>query len=202
MRFPVSSTAFYHYVDKLGLRDQTLPEPADAGLRQHRDRPGRQDPLRAETRRPACSCSRKWPTPGRDALEAGVAVRRYPAGDSRPRRAAPQGAVEHAGAAVGRPHLLRLRRHLRSLRQAVVPSPRGVRPGRFRHRRLGLGLPELDAGNLPRGDDQLRRSPAPGGRRRRAGAAGHLAPCAGALRALAGRHQPQLAAQRRAALRA
>jgi lysine 2-monooxygenase len=36
MRFPVSSTCFYRYVEMLG---PAVPQPADRGRRQHGDRP-------------------------------------------------------------------------------------------------------------------------------------------------------------------
>ena len=72
MRFPVSSTAFYHYVDMLGLEDQTLPQPADARPRQHRDRSGRQDPLRTETGRSASALFQEVPTAWAEALEEGA----------------------------------------------------------------------------------------------------------------------------------
>ena len=68
----------------------------------------------------------------------------------------------------------------------------------LRHRRLGLGLPELDAGDPPGRDDQLRRRPAPDRRRRRAGAARALGARARRRRALAGRHLAGVAARRRA----
>ena len=35
MRFPVSSTAFYHYVDLLGLTDCAVSQPADSRVQQH-----------------------------------------------------------------------------------------------------------------------------------------------------------------------
>jgi lysine 2-monooxygenase len=59
--------------------------------------------------------------------------------------------------------------------RAVVPPPRGVRPGGLRHRRLGLGLPQHHAGDPARGADRLRRGPAPDRGRRAAGAAGPVA---------------------------
>ncbi len=74
-----------------------------------------------------------------------VAAGRHP----RPRRADAEADLEPARDGVGRPHLLRLHRHLGRALVAVVSPPRGLRDGRIRHRRLGLGLPELDARDPP-----------------------------------------------------
>ena len=36
MRFPTSGRSFFHYADLVGVRDPAVPQPADAGRRQHR----------------------------------------------------------------------------------------------------------------------------------------------------------------------
>ena len=170
MRFPISSTAFYHYVDQLGLQTRPFPNPLTRRAGSTVDRPRGRHLLRRARSATCRRCSARSPTAWARGAGGG-ALHRHPGRDPRARRGDAQGAVERPGAALGRPHLLRLRRHLPRLLQLLVPAPRGVRPGRLRHRRLGHGLPELDAGDPARRDHQLRRGPAPGRRRRRAGAA-------------------------------
>jgi tryptophan 2-monooxygenase len=82
MRFPVSSTAFYHYVDKLGLETKPFPNPlTPASGSTVIDLEGQT--YYAE--KPTCrNCSMKWPTPGPMRWKR-RAVRRYPAGHPRPR---------------------------------------------------------------------------------------------------------------------
>jgi hypothetical protein len=141
MRFPVSSTAFYHYVDMLGLETKPFPNPLTPasgstvidieGVTHYAEQPGMLPPL------------------FREVADAD------PERDPRPRHQDAEVAVGRARAAVGRPHVLRLHRHLRGLLEAVVPPSGGVRPGGLRDGRLGLRLPELHAGDLPGRDDEL-----------------------------------------------
>ncbi len=65
MRFPVSSTAFYHYLGMSGLEVEALPQSAVARDALDRHRSGRLDHLRAR-RWPTCRRSTKrWRRPGR-----------------------------------------------------------------------------------------------------------------------------------------
>ncbi len=175
-----------------------VPEPADPGGRQHRCRPGRRDLLRPHPRRSAGDVPR-----GRRGLDRGArgrgAVFRAAGRTPGARRAAAEGDLERPGAALGRADVLRFRRLVLGVPGPAVPPPRGVRPGRVRHRRLGQRLPELDAGDPARRADRVRRQPAPDRRRRRAGAAGAVAARPGAPRALAARHHAGGPARRRPA---
>ncbi len=182
-----------------GIADPAVPQPADRGGRQHGRRPGGRHLLRQRPGRPSPAVPR-----GRGRVGAGPgggALHRDPERDPDPRRGDAEGAVERPRAALGRPHVLRLRGHLPGVLEALVPASRGVRAGRVWYRRLGLGLPELHAGDLPGGDDQLRLRPAPGRRRGGAGPARDLALPRAGLRPLAGRHLAGRAALGRAPAR-
>ena len=173
MRFPISSSSFYYYVNKLGLQTLPFPNPLTEARREHGRRPGGRDLLRGLAGRPSHAVHR-----GRRRLGAGSgrgAVHRHPERDPGARRGHAQVVVERPRAPLGRPHVLRLRRDIPGVLEAHVPASRGLRPGRVRHRRLGLGLSQLHAGDLPGRDDQLRHGPAPDRRRRRAGAPRALA---------------------------
>ena len=156
-------------------RDGAVPEPARPGDAQHGDRPRRP----VDLCRAARSAAAAVPGGGRRlarGARGGRELQRHPGCHPCPRHCAAQVAVERAGAGLGRSQLLRFRRHQPRLRQPLVSPSRGVRPGRLRHRRLGHGLPQLDAGDPARRRDRLRRGPAPRRRRRRAAAAPAVAP--------------------------
>ena len=199
MRFPISSIVLLPLRGQAGPADPPVPQPADRSRRKHGRRPGGRDVLRGLARRPSAAVHR-----GRRRLGAGSgggAVHRHPERDPGARRGHAQVVVERPRAPLGRPHVLRLRRHLPGVLETHVPPPRGLRPGRVRHRRLGLGLSQLHAGDLPGRHDQLRHGPAPDRRRRRAGAARALALRRAPARPLAGGHLAGLAALRRAPAR-
>ena len=108
MRFPVSSTGFYHYVDKLGLESRPFPNPlTPAAGSTVIDLCGR-DALRRDAGRPAAAVPR-----GRHRLRRGARGRREvlrpQGGDPRPRPGTDQGDLEPDRARLGRAHLLRLR---------------------------------------------------------------------------------------------
>ena len=174
MRFPVSSTAFYPLSRPGRPRDPRRSPtrwPRDA---EHRDRPRRRADLCRARRGSAAAAAR-----GRRRLAPGARGGCGPFGLQDAIRARDMGRLkallERARADVGRPQLLRLRRHQPRFRLALVPSPRGVRPGRLRHRRLGHGFSQLDARDPARRRHQLRRGPAPCRGRGRAAAASHMA---------------------------
>ena len=138
MRFPVSSTSFYHYVDMLGLQTQPFPNPLTEAAGQHGHRSGGRHVLCAHARRPSPAVHR-----GRRRVGAGPgrgAVHRHPERHPGARRQDAEVAVERSGAPLGRPHVLRLRGELEGVLLAVVSPPRGLRACRVRHRRLGLRL--------------------------------------------------------------
>ena len=191
MRFPVSSTAFYHYVDLLGLPTAPFPNPLTRasnstvihieGKTHYAEHPDTLPALFQEV-------AQAWA----DALE-GVGFTKI------------QDAIRARDVA-----------GLKSLWNKLVPiwddrtfydflaSSEAFSKLSFHTVRclvksdsgLGLGLrfPELDAGDLPRRDDQLRRKPAPHSRRRRAGAAWPVGARAVEAYSLAGGHQPGIAA--------
>ena len=105
MRFPASSTAFYHYVRLLGLQTRPFPNPlTPASGSTIVDLEGTTHYARSLADLPPLFRR------GGAGLGPGAAgrrlVRRGAGGDPRARRAAPEGVVECTGAAVGRPHLL------------------------------------------------------------------------------------------------
>ena len=178
--------------------DQGVSQSAGACQPQHGDRSRGPLDLR---RGPAGSAA---PVPrGRRRLARGARgggeLHRRPGRDPGARRQAAEGALGPAGADLGRPELLRFRRHQPRLLQPLLPPPRGVRAGRLRHRRLGHGLSQLDAGDPARRRHQPGRGPAAGGGRRRADAAPVVAACARAHGALAAGNHAGAAARRGAA---
>ena len=82
MRFPISSTAFFHYLDRVGLETRAVPEPAGAGDAQHGDRPRRRVDLRRAARGPAAAVPR-----GRRRLARGARGGRAASARSRTRSA-------------------------------------------------------------------------------------------------------------------
>ena len=167
-----------------GPADAPVPQPADRSRRKHGRRPGGRDVLRGLARRPSPAvhrgCRRVGAGPG------GGALHRRPERDPGARRDHAQVVVERPRAPLGRPDVLRLRGELPGVLETVVPPSRGLRAGRFRYRRLGLGLPQLHAGDLPGCHDQLRHRPAPDRRRRRAGSPRAVALPGAPARPLAG----------------
>ena len=155
--------------------------------------------LRRAARGPAAAVPARWPTPGARRSRRVRSFTAHPGRDPRPRRAAAQGAVEPRWCRSGTTAASTTSSPPPRLRQPLLPPPRGVRPGRLRHRRLGHRLPQLDAGDPARRRHQLRRGPAPRRRRRRAAAAAPVAPRARADGALAAGHHAGEAARRRAA---
>ena len=72
MRFPVSSTTFYHYVDLLGLETEPFPNPLTPGIQQHGYRYRRHDALRRAARHAAGAIPGGGPGLGRCAGKRGV----------------------------------------------------------------------------------------------------------------------------------
>ena len=64
MRFPVSSTGFYHYVDLARPDDEPVSQPAGAGHAHHRDRSRGRDASTSRSPRTCRRCSARSPTPG------------------------------------------------------------------------------------------------------------------------------------------
>ena len=167
--------AFPGLVDRL----LPLPRPGRAGDRpfpnpltpaaQHGRRPRRQDDY-VEQPGHCRRCSTRWRRPGPRRWRR-VRVHRDPGRDPSPRRGGLKALWNKLVPIWDDRTFYDFVATSRRLLEAVLPPPRGVRPGRLRYRRLGFRLPELDAGDPARRDDQLRRGPAPGRRRRRAAAA-------------------------------
>ena len=72
MRFPVSSTSFYHYVDLLGLTDCAVSQSAYTRVQQHGHPYRRHDALRRAARHPADAIPGGGPGLGRCAGRGGV----------------------------------------------------------------------------------------------------------------------------------
>ncbi len=94
MRFPVSSTAFYHYVDKLGPRNQTLPQPLDPGASGSTVIDLEGETITPESLADLPALFQEVADAWADAPGSRLAIRRHPAGHPRSRRAAPKRAVE------------------------------------------------------------------------------------------------------------
>ncbi len=116
MRFPVSSTGFYHYVDMLGLKSKPFPNPLSPAT------PSTVIDLEGKTiyvektddLPPHVQGDRRRLGQG-----AGGGRRLFGAapGDPRARCRQPEGHLEPAHSDLGRPQLLRFRRHLLRLRR-------------------------------------------------------------------------------------
>ena len=154
MRFPRSGTGFFHYVDLVGLDSRPFPNPlAPAtpstvidleGKTIYVERPSELPPMFQEI-------AGDW----QKALEEGAGFSAPAGGDPGARRRRTQGTLEPAHPDLGRPLVLRFRRHLVCLPGPLVPASRGLRPGRLRHRRLGFGLSQFHARNSAGRGDQL-----------------------------------------------
>ena len=142
-----------------GAAHRAVPEPAGRRDAVHRHRSQGREPLRPHPGRPAGDLPRGRRRLGRRARRPGArrGVLRDAAGDPRAGRRHGARDLEPAGAAAGRHLVLRLPGREPGLQ--VLPAPRGLRPGRLRHRRLGHGLPELDAGDPARRLHRRRRPP-------------------------------------------
>ena len=173
MRFPVSSTGVLPLSSTCsGSRRGPFPNPLDRRPAQHGDRSRGRDHLRRAAGRPAAALPGGGATAWREALEEGAQLQRDPGGDPQPRRR--RGSRRSGTALVplwDDRTFYDFVATAAAFAQPLVPPPRGVRPGRLRHRRLGFRLSQLDAGDPARRDDQLRRGPAADRGRRRAGAA-------------------------------
>src|ERR1035437_478453 len=128
MRFPVSSTSFYHYVDMLGLAtrpfpnpltetagstvddrascglgqragEPAAPRPADRDRRKHGHRPGGRHALCPHAGRPSSAVHRG--RAGVGAGPGGCALQRHPGRDPHPRRRRAEVVVERSGAPLG-----------------------------------------------------------------------------------------------------
>ena len=150
MRFPVSGTAFYHYVDLLGLDSAPFPNPLSPaspstvidleGITHYVGNPGG-PAARLPGDRPRLARRRSRKVPASPPSSAHIRARDVPALKEH---------LEPAHPDLGRPQLLRFRRDLPCLRRTILPPSRDVRPGRLRHRRMGFRLSELDARNPSR----------------------------------------------------
>ncbi len=112
MRFPISSTAFFHYLDQVGLETTPFPNPADVGDAQHGDRPRRPADLRREARGPAAGLPRGGGGLARGAGGGRAASAPCRTPSARATCARIKEIWNRAGADLGRPQLLRLHRHL------------------------------------------------------------------------------------------
>jgi monoamine oxidase len=153
MRFPVSSTAFYHYVNQLGLQSQPFPNPlTPAAGSTVIDLDGQShyahtlDDLPPVFREVADAWAEALETDARfSEIQNAIRERDVPTLKRLWNTLVP-----------GRPYFLQLCRQFKSVFTAVVSPPRNFWSSRLWHRRLGLRLSQLHVGNHAGGDDQLR----------------------------------------------